>query len=86
MKNTTPCGDWHLTWGLGTNKIGKLEKVTDTTFRWTGWAQGRHGQILRTKWTADFEFIDGKITGATDTLPKESEVLNAIKLLNDEHK
>jgi len=82
------CSDWHLTWGLGTNKLGKLEKLETNKYRWTGWAQGRHGQILRSRYTVEFLFVSDtqeivKCSGFEDKpLPTTSEVLKAIKLLN----
>lgn len=40
------CTDWHLSWGLGNNKIGKLYYDTEEKiYYWTGVAQGRHGQV-----------------------------------------
>jgi len=48
-KKSVACGDWHHSWGLGTNKIGKLslteagEEVS--TYKWKGHSQGRHGSV-----------------------------------------
>jgi len=45
-KTSVSASDWGDTWGLGTNKVGKLHLINlDTlTFEWKGHSQGRHGQ------------------------------------------
>lgn len=88
-KSKVACSDWHLSWGLGTNKIGKLEKLDGNKYRWTGRAQGRHGQILMSRYTVEFLFVSEneeivKCAGFEyNPLPQKSEVLKAIKLLNE---
>lgn len=42
---TTKCSDWHLSWGLGTNKLGKLHLLSNGYFIWEGIAQSRHGLV-----------------------------------------
>ena len=82
VSNTAPCSDWFRGWGYGgNNKLGKLSKLSDTKYSWTGYAQGRHGQKLRSKWTSEFDFVDGQILNATDSLPDSRDVKEAIALL-----
>jgi hypothetical protein len=82
--NNTKCSDWHLTWGLGTNKFGKLFLLNNGDFFWYGQSQGRHGQ----KYGSGFFHFDKdlKIINRTfksidlGEVKKASELLNKIKL------
>ena len=79
--NVVKCSDWHLTWGLGTNKIGKLYLLSDSSFFWYGQSQGRHGQ----KYGSNFIRFDenlNKIFGSWSI--DLNEVKKAIKLLKNE--
>jgi len=44
---TCPASDWHHSWGMGTNKIGKVRIVDaeQNIYSWSGHSQGRHGQV-----------------------------------------
>lgn len=96
MKNqiSSQCSDWQLSWGLGTNHLGKLAKGEIAgVYIWTGHQQGRHGQVWNKKGTITFRVIDDKETGESieflsvgkpgtcQSLPSCSEVFKAIKLL-----
>jgi len=59
---TTNCGDWHLSWGASTTKVGKLELDPMTnTFIWKGRSQGRHGRTWNRGARAEFTYQDGEI-------------------------
>lgn len=81
----TNCSDWYRSWGLGTNKIGKLE-TTDIpgTYLWKGHCQGRHGQIWNRRSKTLFSLANGEITiieqkGAS--LPDLRDVMEAVRIL-----
>mgnify|MGYP001235079926 CR=1 FL=1 len=79
------CGDWMDTWGLGTNKIGKLSKgdLLDR-YVWKGLSQGRHGQVYRKTYTVVFTYNSETgeiITDGNGSLPTGKHVVNAINQL-----
>lgn len=78
------CSDWHLTWGLGTNKIGKLHLLNDGTFFWYGKSQGRHGQKYGSgfiRFSSDLDRIATDFAcGSLDT----GELKKAVQRLTDE--
>ena len=81
------CSDWMDSWGLGTNKIGHLVVGPLThSYIWTGIAQGRHGQILRKKYSVHFTCSpttgEIKIIEGDHALPTGKHIENAIKELN----
>lgn len=79
------CGDWHLSWGFGTTKIGNLYKLSDNIYLWKGHSQGRHGQVWNKGAYSTFSVKDNNInTIETNNLgfPKTSEVLKAVEELN----
>lgn len=85
MKNTG-CGDWYRSWGLGTNKIGKLYATeTPGTYLWKGHSQGRHGQVWNKRSQILFSVANGEITilerkgGAG--LPDHRDVLESVRIL-----
>ncbi len=81
------CGDWHRSWGLGTNHIGKLAVLDNGYFLWFGHCQGRHGQtwgkgqqvlFSLDEATGGFTVIDRVKDG---TLPDVRDVRNAVTQL-----
>lgn len=85
------CGDWHRSWGMGTNKIGDLRRGTqDDIFVWTGHAQGRHGQKLTKRYSVTFRANDeGRVTEILDnqsgnSLPDYRDIQRAISQLTGE--
>lgn len=55
------CSDWHHTWGMGTNKIGRLYyEPTDDIYIWRGHCQGRHGQKWNEHSEYHFKIVEGK--------------------------
>lgn len=85
------CSDWHRTWGLGTNKIGKLSRGDSPgTYVWTGHQQGRHGQVYMRRHSIVFrEMPEGSlerfeiITNEKDgRLPDYRDIDKAITELN----
>jgi hypothetical protein len=91
VKKKINCGDWHLTWGMSTTLIGKLEQIDDHTFVWRGKSQGRHGQVWwkGAKITFNFKNEDITITSINKgRLPKESELRKSINelILNNDNK
>ena len=92
QKLITHCSDWHLSWGLGTNHIGELElDKVNNRFIWTGHQQGRHGQIWNPDqkicFTVNGETLQESVVTVTyrkqdyDSLPKHSEVMQAVQRL-----
>jgi hypothetical protein len=77
------CGDWHLGWGFaGDDKIGKLFLNDDGTYTWKGHRQGRHGQIIKSKYSRTFNWDGEKPIGDDIShLPAYSEVQKAIETL-----
>ncbi len=76
------CGDWGLGWGFGGhNKIGRLTKLAEGKYSWTGHQQGRHGHKLTKRYTVTFDYQDNMITNIEGeySLPVRSELLSAIK-------
>lgn len=81
------CGDWHETWGMGTNKIGKLsiEIITDCpiNFVWKGHSQGRHGQVWNRGANARLMLVNGEleITKQKGDIPRIEIIKNAVNIL-----
>jgi len=78
--NNTKCSDWYLTWGFGTNKLGKLFLLNNSTFFWYGQSQGRHGQKYGSgflHYDKDLNLIKSYNFGSIDfnELKKASELL-----------
>lgn len=87
---STQCSDWGRTWGLGTNKLGKLRRTDNEVYpyEWKGMAEGRHNQVLRKTWTVMFNYkADTKELimhpeNKYNSLPDMRDVLAAIEILN----
>jgi hypothetical protein len=79
--NVVKCSDWHLTWGLGTNKLGKLYLLDNNTFFWYGASQGRHGQKYGSNFIHFDENLD-KIFGSWSI--DLNEVRKSVNLLKNE--
>jgi hypothetical protein len=75
---SVPCSDWMLSWGLGTNHLGKLS-LKDGLFTWKGHCQGRHGQILQKTFTVSWQ--DGTNLDEIGLNITRSELIKSINLL-----
>lgn len=84
------CGDWHRSWGLGTNKIGKLYRIDKETktYLWKGYCQGRHGQTwnlnTRILFHVDFDKNTFNVLESNKkcSLPDIMDVREAVERLN----
>lgn len=79
------CGDWHLGWGIGHNKVGKLSVDDSGVFTWRGHSKSRHGYVTNKGATLVFT-TDGEsisVISAKGSAPEESELLKAVRKLTD---
>lgn len=86
---TCPASDWQHSWGMGTNKIGKVKIVDEeqSIYSWSGHSQGRHGQVWNKgakvvfkvtdleKRTAEVIFTNGNPLSFGDDMWKAVEIL-----------
>jgi hypothetical protein len=81
-KKSISCGDWHLSWGFSTNKIGTLTMLGPNEFIWKGRSQGRHGQKWNTgaklHFTVDADLNIDQTIEEKGSYPRWSEVKKAI--------
>ena len=89
-KTTVACGDWYRTWGLGTNKLGKLTKgELEGIYIWKGHQQGRHGQKYTKKYSITFKYLGENegieiLTNESGySLPDYRDIFEAIRILNN---
>lgn len=92
-RKTVGCGDWHRSWGYGTNHIGNLQKgEAENTYIWKGHCQGRHGQVWNRGMVVTFEYtaksedpviIIISTKHEWDSLPDFRDVEEAIKILEN---
>ena len=82
------CSDWHLTWGFGTNKIGRLYyDPKDDIYIWRGHCQGRHGNKWNENSEYHFKMVAGKVeevwtNQGSGILPRRDEFQKSINELN----
>jgi hypothetical protein len=84
----TDCGDWHRSWGIGTNHIGTLElDEVNNQFIWKGHQQGRHGQQWNRGQVIHFTVNDDQINITYkkhdySRLPQKEDVMAAVTTLH----